>query len=161
DKLTGEALFNKRQFDVGAKTILGDTGAFDDQGVVDLILKRDTTSRFLARKVATFFVADQPDPDLVERLASLARANALALKPVLRALFLSPEFSSEDIYRARVKSPTELVVGLVKHLGVGQPSEGVAGAMDRMGQRLFAPPNVAGWPGGNAWVSTSTLLTRI
>jgi uncharacterized protein (DUF1800 family) len=161
DKLTGIADLNPKQHDPGPKTIFGTTGPFDDAGVVKLILGRTATANYLARKLLGFFYADGPEPGFVDRIADTLRSSDYELKPALRAIFMAPEFSSDAAYRARVKSPTEYVVGLAKHLGYDAVPDGLAPAMSSMGQSLFAPPNVAGWPGGSrAWVSTSMLLTR-
>ena len=160
DRLTGEAVFNRKQFDPGPKTIFGQTDSFDDQAVVDLIAKQDAAPAFLAGKLLRFFVTDAPDQALVDKYAALVRQNNFELAPVLRTMFLSDEFSADGAYRGKVKSPTEFAVGLLKHLGITEPGDGLSGLMHRMGQDLFAPPNVAGWPGGKNWVSTSTLFAR-
>ena len=160
DRLTGEAVFNRRQFDPGPKTIFGQTGTFDDHDVVDLITKQDAAPGFLAGKLLRFFVTDTPDQSLVDRFAGVIRRNDFELKPILRELFLADEFSADGAYRAKIKSPTEFAAGLLKHLGVARPGDGLSGLMHRMGQDLFAPPNVAGWPGGKSWISTSTLFAR-
>jgi hypothetical protein len=94
-------------------------------------------------------------------LAGVIRRNDFELKPILRELFLADEFSADDTYRAKIKSPAEFTAGLLKHLGIVQAGDGLSGLMHRMGQDLFAPPNVAGWPGGTSWISTSTLFARL
>ena len=161
DKLTGVADLKPNQHDAGAKTIFGETGKYDDAGVVKLILGQPATANYLAKKLLGFFYADAPADDFVADIATNLRSTGYEVKPALRAIFLSPQFSSEAAYRARVKSPTEYVVGLTRHLGYDAVPDGLAPAMNGMGQSLFAPPNVAGWPGGSrAWISTSMLLSR-
>jgi uncharacterized protein (DUF1800 family) len=157
---TGTVAFRRAQHDAGPKTIFGQTASFDDQAVVDLVLGQEASRRFVARKLLTFFLTDQPDPALVDAYAERLGRSDFELRPVVKALLSSDEFSSDAVYRAKVKSPTEYAVGLLKQLGLARPGDGVSLAMHRMGQDLFAPPNVAGWPGGRAWVSTSMLLAR-
>ena len=78
----------------------------------------------------------------------------------MEAILRSPEFSSARAYRAKVKSPTELVVGAIRQLGARTAFRDLAVPMARMGQELFNPPNVKGWDGGRAWINSSTLLGR-
>jgi hypothetical protein len=79
---------------------------------------------------------------------------------MLRALFTSPAFYSPKAYRALVKSPAEYVVGMVRMFGAGAVLTDLPLATTRMGQALFNPPNVAGWPGGVDWLNTSSWLAR-
>jgi uncharacterized protein (DUF1800 family) len=161
DKTTGQVALRPAQFDAGTKTVLGKTGPFDDAAVVQVILGQAATPRFVARKLLAFFHLDAPEPDFVERIGGVLESSGYELKPALRALFLAPEFGSDAVQRAKVKSPTEFAVGVLRHLRLDGPPNGIGGAMQQMGQELFAPPNVAGWPGGSrGWVSTSMLLAR-
>jgi uncharacterized protein (DUF1800 family) len=162
DRLTGQVALRPNQHDAGTKTVLGATGRFDDADVVRLILEQPATPRYLARRLLSFFHLDVPEPAFVDRIAGSLTGSGFELKPALRAIFMAPEFSSEAAYRARVKSPTEFAVGVLRHLGLAAPSDSIAGAMQQMGQELFVPPNVAGWPAGSrGWVSTSMLLARL
>ena len=163
--------FNAQAHDTGTKHILGARGAFDGDDFVDLILQQPACATFICAKLYRFFAADPPDdiaarrhseaPQIIDRMAHALRANQYTIAPVLRELFLSDHFYSETIVAQRIKSPAELVVGLVRTLETPTRDLNVlVTAMDRMGQRLFFPPNVAGWPGERAWINPSTLYTR-
>ena len=153
--------FNPLEHDGGQKTFLGQSGNWDGTDVMRIILANPAAPRWVAGKLVKFFVAPQPPADLVDGLAGVLRQNNYELAPVLRALFRSRAFYRADVMHAAVKSPTEYVVGAVRHLGVEDPDWiRLGGAMTLMGQRLFFPPTVAGWDGGTAWMNSGTVFTR-
>ena len=94
-------------------------------------------------------------------LAAAFKDSGYSIKAVMRQIFNAPEFYSDRAYRAKVKSPTELVAGIVRSLGVETDGWLLPGAVDGMGQTLFAPFDVSGWPGGAAWITSTTLLQRL
>ncbi len=147
--------------DGGPKTFLGQTGAWDGADVMRIILANPATPRWVAGKLAQFFVAPKPDPALVEALTQQIQAGGYELRPALRALFRSRTFYLPEVVHAQVKSPAEFVVGAVRHLGITNPDwVRLSYAMAGMGQRLFFPPTVAGWHGGTAWVNSGTVFVR-
>ena len=155
-------VFNRRQHDDGSKTFLGQTGNFTGDDIVNIIFQQPAAAQFFAKKLLEFYVYSDPEPQLVDAVASQLKKNNFELAPVMSVLLRSNVLHSERAYRALVKSPTEFVVGSYKLFSlpgtaVDQP---VLGAMNRMGQRLFYPPNVKGWDGGAAWINSGTLLTR-
>jgi uncharacterized protein (DUF1800 family) len=153
--------FKPAQHDGGQKTFLGQTGNWDGTDVMRIILANPAAPRWVAARLARFFVSPQPPADLVEGLAGLVRQSNYELAPVLRALFRSRAFYRPEVVHAQVKSPTEYVVGAVRHLNVEDPDWIRLGeAMTLMGQRLFFPPTVAGWDGGATWMNSGTVFTR-
>ena len=166
--------FRRGNHDVNEKTIFGKAGNWDGDDFVRLILEREACAQFLARRLYNFFVADVPpderggDKEIPERNRLFIRKFGQAIfrskfqmKPALRALFLSEHFYADDIRGQQIKSPTLLVVGAVRSLGLPVRDLGVvADAMELMGQRLMYPPNVKGWDGGRTWINTSTLFVR-
>jgi hypothetical protein len=105
-------------------------------------------------------VCDDPEPAVVEELATMLRAKNYEFKPVVRAILQSESFYSPKAYRTQIKSPAQLVVGSVRALGVTMNERAMAVAMRMLGQDLLYPPNVKGWDGGEAWINTTTLLMR-
>jgi uncharacterized protein (DUF1800 family) len=147
--------------DGGQKTFLGQTGNWDGTDVMRILLAQPAAPRWIAGKLAAFFVASQPPADLVDAMAAAIRENDYELRPVLRTLFSSRAFYRPEVMHAQVKSPTEFVVGAVRHLGVQQPDwVRLSGAMALMGQHLFFPPTVAGWNGGTRWMNAGTVFMR-
>jgi hypothetical protein len=152
--------FAKFQHDEGVKTFLGHTGNLDGTSIIDSILEQKCTAQFMAKKLLRFFVYDNPDPRIVDELASLLRTHNYEFKPVVRTLLRSEIFYSPQAYRTQIKSPAQLVVGSARLLGVTMDERAMAAAMRMIGQDLLYPPNVKGWDGGEAWINTTTLLTR-
>lgn len=151
--------FNRAQHDTGQKTIFGQTGAFTGEQVIDLAVAHPATARHLATRLFIHFVHDQPSASTIDRLARLFTESGYELKPLVRAILLSPEFSSEAAYHAKIKSPVDFVIGAVKTLGIPAFPQ-LATTLAALGQALFNPPTVKGWPEGTEWISASSLLAR-
>tara|TARA_B100000686_G_scaffold56027_1_gene60345 strand:- start:2318 stop:3757 length:1440 start_codon:yes stop_codon:yes gene_type:complete len=175
-KLAWRYEFDANDHDSGAKTFLGETGNFNGQDIIEIICKQPATARFIARHLYHFFVSDEPpvpqwpyippqDPDAIEQLEKVYFDSGYDLRAVLRALFLSDFFMSEGAYFKKIKSPAELVVGLLRL------TEEFDGPMfefsDRnsqitfMGQQLMNPPSVEGWHQGVEWIETGSLTERV
>lgn len=163
--------FRSAQHDSGVKRILGKRGEFDGDDFVRIILEQHACAVFVGEKLYRFFVGDLEDrPRSREGQHRRAGADVFvkrfrrekyALQPVLRELFLSEHFYHPSVRAEMIKSPVELVVGAARQLHAPVRSIGTAvDALELMGQDLFYPPNVAGWPGGRSWVNTSTLFVR-
>jgi len=146
--------------DAGEKTFLGRTGNFTGQDIVDIIFTQPASDHWFARKLLNFFVYSDPEPQLIDTVAALIRKNDFNLQPVMSALLRSNVFYSDRAYRALVKSPVQFVVGSYQLFGIPQSDLVALGALRRMGQLLFLPPNVKGWDGGAAWLNSQTVLTR-
>jgi uncharacterized protein (DUF1800 family) len=152
---------NLGQHDAGPKTILGHTGTFEGDDVLDLLLKEDRTATFLTEKMWTTFVSPTPDQAEVTRIAAVFRTSGYQVRDLLRALLESPAFWAETNRSTLVKSPAELLVGFIRSTAMktADPKR-VADQMRALGQDLFNPPSVKGWPVGQAWIDSSTMLGR-
>lgn len=148
--------------DGGDKNIFDESGPWNGDDVVRLILAQPATSRFISTKLWEFFVYDEPDGDTVDRLAAVLRYHQYELEPALKNLFLSAEFYSERAVGRQIKCPVQLAVGTLRDLGVKHLSNygGLESALREMGQDVFEPPDVKGWRYGRDWISTSRLFTR-
>lgn len=161
NRITGATFaFNERQHDAGSKTFLGQTGNWNGDDIIRIALGQPACARFIAGKLFGFFVWDDPDAATIAPFADAFVRSKYDLRETLRAILLSEQFSSERAYRAKTKSPAELVAGFLRSLGLGTPARDIATAMRRMGQELFNPPNVGGWTGGLGWIGPGTLLER-
>jgi len=129
--------------------------------VLDVLLAQPRTAEFVTRKLWREFVSPDPDQAEVQRIASRFRDSRYDIKVALHALLTSEGFYAPQNRGVLVKSPVDLVVGTLRQFGL-RPGEPVpfAVATAAIGQNLFSPPNVKGWPGGEAWINTSTLLAR-
>ncbi len=161
DADAGEFRFRRAQHDDGEKTIFGKSGRFNGDDVVTLLLKNNKTAEFITRKLWNEFVSPNVDENELQVLASVFRDGGYELKPVMRAMLLSKAFWAPTNRAVLVKSPAELVVGSLRQFRfeVEDPAP-FAVIMRQLGQDLFGPPNVKGWPGGEAWLNTTTLLAR-
>jgi uncharacterized protein (DUF1800 family) len=157
----GEFRFRRAQHDDGEKVIFGNRGKFNGDDVVTLLLKHEKTAEFIVGKLWLEFVAPEINQAEVKRIAKEFRDGSYEIKPVLRTLLLSAEFWAPNHRAVLVKSPVELVVGSLRQFRfeVEDPAP-FAVIMRQLGQDLFGPPNVKGWPGGEAWLNTTTLLAR-
>ena len=161
DRRSFKSVFNEKVHDEGPKTIFGNTGNWDGDEFVDLILAEAATPRFIARKLFVFFVHEDPGEQAVDRLAGVLRENDYELAPLLRTMFLSKEFYGPETMGTQIKSPLQLVVGSLRNLGLERDNYGgLVTAGQSMGQELFQPPNVKGWDGGRTWIDTNTLFAR-
>lgn len=147
--------------DNGDKTIFGQTGNFDGDDFIGMIVAQPQSAKFITAKIWNYFAGSEPPPKLNEALAANFRQNGNHFNPLLKTIFRSQEFYSDDIVRNQVKSPVQWLVGTVRMLETDLPPPLVSWGITRqLGQDLFAPPNVKGWDGGITWITTNTLLTR-
>jgi uncharacterized protein (DUF1800 family) len=158
---TGEFVVRPQIHDYGVKTVLGRDGNFDGDEVLDILLAQPQTAEFIVAKMWREFVSPSPAPAEVKRIARMFRDNRYNIKVALRALLTADAFYAPENRAVLVKSPVDLIVGTLRQFrfetGELLPFLGVA---RRLGQDLFAPPNVKGWPGGDAWINSATLLQR-
>jgi len=149
------------QHDPGLKTFMGRTGSLGGDDIIDTLLEKPACAQFIGRKIWRYFVEEEPPPGIVDAVASNIRSHNYEIRPVLREIFGSREFYSGRAIRSQIKSPIQFLVQTCKLLEAPFPSAAAAqAAMPQLGQILFAPPNVKGWDGGKAWITTSTLLFR-
>jgi uncharacterized protein (DUF1800 family) len=139
---------------------LGETKMWNADAVLDRILQQEATAPFIVRSLLTAFVTPTPSDAYVVRLAAGYRKSRYDTKALLRDILTSPEFTAADTYRALIKSPTELMIHTAKALGDKTLSRLIAGQGQGMGQTLFDPPSVGGWPENESWVSSNTMLAR-
>lgn len=156
-----EFFFDARQHDDGPKTFLGRSGNWRGEDVINIIFDQPATARHLPRRLFEFLAYLRPEESLVEELAALFRSGNFEVAPVVRAILTSRAFYSARAMRTQVRSPAHLVIGTARLLDLDEGQVPLlARAMDLMGQMLFFPPNVGGWPRGEGWISTATILTR-
>jgi uncharacterized protein (DUF1800 family) len=164
--------FNARFHDGGPKTVLGQSGPWDGGDVVRIVLEQPAAARFLVRKLYHFLISENATPPdaLLEPLCESFRKSDYDIAALVKTMLASRHFYSGHAFRQRIKSPVEYVLGAVRAVyrqyGEGEaeyrplPQQALVSRIGAMGQYLFAPPNVKGWPGGRAWLNTSTVLER-
>ncbi len=146
------------------KTYLGHTGNLDYKDVINILVNHPATPWFLCRKLFTFFVYENPSNEDLAPLVDTYVKSGHNIGAVMRTLLLSSQFSSAKAYRSRLKSPAEFVAGAYRALNVQGNGKSLPVMTTLMGQPLFDPPNVAGWPGDKVsalWLNSGTWMTRL
>ncbi|MGH6641026.1 MAG: DUF1800 domain-containing protein [Polaromonas sp.] len=147
--------------DDGVKTVLGRSGNFDGDAVLDILLEQPAAARFIVGKLWKEFVSPVPDDAQLERIAQRFRASGYDIGTALNELLLTDAFWAESNRGSLIKSPVDLVVGTVRQFGFSYTDVmPFALKAAQLGQNLLAPPNVKGWPGQNDWINATTLLER-
>jgi len=161
DPDTGEFKFRRLQHDDGSKTVLGRSGNFDGDDVLDILLARPETGELITAKLWRELVSPEPDAEEVRRIAARFRNSGYDIKVALRGLLTSSALYAPENRGVLVKSPVELTIGTLElfHVETGDLMP-FALLTAGLGQNLFAPPNVRGWPGGESWINSNTLVVR-
>ncbi len=154
--------FNPYQHDNQPKSFLGETGNFDGNDAVQIILQQDASTRFIARKLIRFFVFDGDDisDELVQPLANELRESGFNIGRTVRTILSSQIFFSEAAIGRKIKSPVELAVGFLRFFDASVNMQELSNRLAGLGQLPLYPPNVKGWDGGRAWINASTILAR-
>jgi uncharacterized protein (DUF1800 family) len=151
----------QRAHDSGVKTFLGETGAWDGDDIADIIMKQPATGRFITARLFSELAYRDPDEKTVGKLTEVWDASNHNVKEVVRAILTSDEFYSKRAYRALVRCPIDFVVGAVRALEIETDYMTYQQSSQGMDQRLYEPPNVAGWPGGELWLSSGNFFGRV
>jgi hypothetical protein len=157
-----EVVFDKLQHDDGTKTVLGQTGNWKPDDIVRICLDQASAPSFITRKLFRFLVSEtiEPDRELLEPLATAFRKSEYDFGALVRTVLHSNLFFSTQAYRARVKSPVDFALGIVRAVEGRPGTTALAQVLEELGQNLFHPPSVKGWDGGTNWLNGQTLLFR-
>lgn len=159
---SGEFEFRERVHDAGVKTVLGRTGHFKGEDVLRILLEQKQTARWLVSKFWKNFVSTEPDAQKVNELADIFYDSDYSIQHLVSAVFESEWFYDKKYRGQLIKSPVELLVPLIRDFNIRFENHNVLlGFQKLLGQVLFSPPNVAGWPGGRNWIDSSSLTIRL
>jgi uncharacterized protein (DUF1800 family) len=160
------------RWDSGKKTYLGETGNWKATDIINILFEKRSIqiSRFICEKLYRAFVYDIPDRAIIDQMATIFR-NDWELKPVIQTLLNSAHFFDTENIGAMYKSPTTFMIGAIRSMNISQIPDfrfdilsnvrrDLSNRLGSLGEILFNPPNVKGWPGGRTWVSTSTVSFR-
>ncbi|HZH97564.1 MAG TPA: DUF1800 family protein, partial [Fimbriimonadaceae bacterium] len=174
-----EFLYRRNLHDDEPKTVLGTTKNLTGEEVIDMLCDHPQTARYLTTKLWEWFVYPKPEKGVIDKLAGRFRTSGLNIRELLRDIMTDPEFYSDRAHRAVVKNPIDFVVPTLRQAGIGEllaaalanteemppVARGVVGAVQQatrsMGMTLLFPPDVDGWPGGESWISSATIVERI
>lgn len=168
DAKSGTFYFNARQHDNGEKMVLGQKiaaggGIEDGLRVIDILVRQPATAKFIARKLAIKFVNDNPSEGLVNRIAAAFQKSDGDIKTTLKAVFTHPDFFAWENYRAKIKTPLEVVASSIRVLGAETNANPALQAMlAKMGEPLYGYIAPTGYPdAAENWVNTGALLERL
>jgi hypothetical protein len=160
--LQGDFIFRPRQHDDGIKTFLGKTGNLTGEDILEILLEQKQTAIFITRKIYKFFVNEMVDEEIVSTLADRFYKNGYDIRGLMIGIFNSSWFYDQKNIGAQIKSPVVWMVGMRRQLPMEMQNPNVQLILERLlGQVLFSPPNVAGWPGGKHWIDSSSLMLRM
>ncbi len=148
--------------DNGSKTFLEKSGNFDGDDIIDIILEQKATAKFITKKIYKFFVNENVDDGKSEKLAESFYNSNYDLQKLMNEIFASEWFYDAKNIGTHIKSPVELLVGIRRLIPMElEKPEAQLLFQKVLGQVLFYPPNVAGWPGGKSWIDSSALMFRM
>lgn len=157
----GRFTFRREQHDNGVKRVLGQSGNFDGDDIVDIILKQPQTSKFIVTKLYRFLVNETIDASRIDSLATSFRKD-YDIMGLLNGIFTSDWFYGEQHVGSRIKTPIELLVGMRRLSPFAAIDQSMQLSLQKLlGQVLFHPPSIAGWPVGKNWIDSSTLMVRL
>lgn len=160
--VAGTFVFRKQQHDDGSKTVIGQTGNFTGDDVLNMLLEQKQTALFITQKIYRFFVNDQPDDEIIRSLAEKFFLSDYSITILVKNIFTADWFYEQRNIGVKIKSPIELLVGIQRILPMEIQNQNALLQLQRiLGQVLLYPPNVAGWPGGKNWIDSSTLMMRM
>lgn len=158
----GEFVFRKQQHDTGIKTIFGRSGNFNGDDVLNMLLENKQTAIHITSMIYRYCVNEKINQSHVNELADKFFGSGYDITALLTSIFKSEWFYHENNIGTHIKSPIELIVGLRRMLPLDIRNPEVQLLTQRLlGQTLFYPPNVAGWPGGYSWIDSSSLMLRM
>ncbi len=154
--------FRPRQHDDGVKSFFGKTGNLSGEDILDILLSQKQTAYFITKKIYRFFVNDEADEKIVNELAAAFFQSQYDIRALLISIFTSDWFYDPKNIGSQIKSPVLWLVGIRRQLPMDIQNPEVQILLERLlGQVLFFPPNVAGWPGGRHWIDSSSLMVRM
>lgn len=166
DAESGTFYFNERAHDKGEKIVLGqkinEGGMEDGLKVIDILVNSPATAKFIARKLAVKFVSDNPSEALVNRVADAFHNSKGDIKQTLRALFTHKEFYAPENYRAKIKTPFELMISAIRTVGANTNGGQIQAMLAKMGEPLYGFQAPTGYPDtAEDWVNTGALIERL
>lgn len=174
-------LFDEPNHDDGEKSVLGKMGNFNGDEVLKLLCDTPRTAYYITEKILNWFVYPNPEATVINKFAVRFRQSGLDIAVLLRSIMESEEFYSDKAERAIIKNPMDFVIPVFRQMGVGAAmaaelnelpienrmrraqavARGATTSTTSMGMELLYPPDVAGWEGGQSWISSATMVERI
>ncbi|MEO6304319.1 MAG: DUF1800 domain-containing protein [Bacteroidia bacterium] len=154
--------FKEKQHDDGEKTIFTRKGNFGGEDVINMIMSNKQTAYFITKKMYKFYVNENVNEERVKQLADFYYQNQYNTGALVKKIFTSPWFYDAENMGCNIKSPIDYLIGLSRQFSIKFANYDILFKLQRvLGQQLFYPPNVAGWPGGKTFIDSTTLVLRM
>ena len=154
--------FRAAQHDFGSKTFFGKTGNFKGEDIINIILEQKQCARYITEKIYRFLVNEQPPSSRIDQLADVFFESDYNIGKLVRTILESNWFYESENIGIKIKSPTELIVGFMREFNVQfSDPKSLIFIQKLLGQVLFFPPGVAGWPRGRQWIDSSSMIYRL
>lgn len=158
----GNFEFRERTHDTGTKTFLGQTGNFNGDDILRIILQQKQCAKYVATRIYRHFVNDVTDETIVSKLSEDFYKSGYDISKLMRTIFTADWFYEEKNIGVKIKPPIVLMANLSKNFSIQfEDNRGLIGIQKILGQFLLNPANVAGWPEGKSWIDSSTLMFRM
>lgn len=158
----GKFEMRSKLHDYGSKTFMNQTGNFDGDQIIKIILEKEETARFISRKAYKFFVNENIRKERIDKIASAFYKSDYDISVMLKEIFKSEWFYEDENIGTKIKSPIELMVGIMRSFSCKIKKQStITMIQNRLGQKLYMPPSVAGWPGGLNWINSASMIVRL
>lgn len=161
-RYNGDFFINPKHHDEGVKTIFGQTGNFEGEDVIDLILAQKTCAQFISENIYKYFVNPVANAAHINELADILYSNDYDIKQLIVHIANSEWFYADKNILSKIKSPIEFIVGLSKQFKIENTQSKPWITVQRLfSQVLFRPPNVQGWKVDQEWIDSNSLPMRL
>ena len=159
---SGEFEFHEHDHDDGIKEIFGQSGNWNGDDVITMLLQKPQTAFHICKKLYKEFVNEKTNDTVVQLMADKFFESDYDITGLMKYLFNSDWFYDEINVGSKISSPVEFIVRLKREIDLRfEDYKQQASYQKVLGQVLFFPPNVAGWKGGRNWIDSSSLLYRL
>lgn len=154
--------FKQKVHDTGSKTFLGQTGNFDGDDILNIITQQKQTALYITQKLCRFLVSESFSAKHAIQIANKFYHSNYDISVLVKTILLTPDFFAQENMGARIKTPTELIVGINRLFDIEYKSpKAILQIQRKLNQVLFFPPDVSGWQEGREWIDSSTLMLRM
>lgn len=160
-QVNGNFILKKQQHDFGKKEFLGETGNFEGEDIIAIIIKQEQCATFICEKIYRYFVSINSNPTHISEMVEVFYPS-YNIETLMKHIFMSDWFYNDAFIGTKIKSPIDLLAGIHKVAPIQFEAEKqLLYLQKQLGQQLLNPVNVAGWEGGQSWIDTNTLMLRL
>ena len=163
ENLVGNDIHWDEWHDFDNKTVLGQTGPWTGDDIINIILEQENCAKHICRRIYKWFVYENVNESVVEEMADVLRDNDYEIRPALEFLFKSEHFYDNNYRGALIQNPIGFLPGLIRKFGLQNltfPDGFLLRSVEVLGMTPLEPPDVNGWIGYRSWINSITLPLR-